>query len=64
MADAVVEGGCLCGAIRYVARAAPTASLDEPAAAPATHHAWVGDGVRWMRFADGLPAFERNAAEG
>jgi hypothetical protein len=136
MADIVVEGGCLCGAIRYVAHGAPTvsmichchscsraagapivawltfptsafafvrgtpaayhssapvtrtfcatcgtsltyvhaersseidvttSSLDDPAASPPTHHAWLSDGASWARCDDGLPAYARSKEEG
>jgi hypothetical protein len=135
MPDAVTEGGCLCGAIRYVAdgeptasmichcnsccraagspvvawltfpatrfafvRGAPsayrsttpvtrtfcsrcgtsltyvhaerpseidvtTASLDDPDTFPPTHHSWIGDGAGWLRFGDGLPAYERSSSD-
>ena len=135
MTDSVTEGGCLCGAIRYVAHGAPTvsmichcnsccraagspvvawvtfaanqfgfvrgapseyrstppvirtfcstcgtsltyvhaerpseidvttSSLDDPGAFPPTHHSWVGDSAAWVRFGDGLPAYERSSAD-
>jgi hypothetical protein len=131
-----IEGGCLCGAIRYVASSAPTvsmichcttcvraagapvvawvtfpapsfafgrgvptefhstppvtrsfcsrcgtaltyvhadraveidvttATLDDPAAFPPTYHSWLQAGVEWIRFGDGLPAYQRSREEG
>ena len=42
-----------------------TASLDAPEAFPPTYHAWLEDGLNWVRLADGLPAFPRwRPAEG
>lgn len=41
-----------------------TASLDDPAAFPPTHHSWTCDGVGWLRFGDRLPAFARGSGEG
>ena len=136
MADPVVEGGCLCGGIRYAAHGAPTvsmichcnsccraagspvvawltfprsqfsfargvpsefqstasvtrtfcatcgtsltyvhaerpteidvttSSLDHPEAFPPTYHAWVSDDAGWLRFGDGLPAYQRSSREG
>lgn len=35
-----------------------TASLDEPARFPPTHHSWLGHDLAWVKFGDGLPAFK------
>ena len=35
-----------------------TCSLDDPEAFPPTHHSWMSDNVAWIRFGDGLPAFQ------
>lgn len=35
-----------------------TASLDEPERFPPTHHSWLGDDLGWVKFGDGLPAFQ------
>jgi hypothetical protein len=37
-----------------------TCSLDEPQAFPPTHHSWLSDDVGWVRFDDGLPAFQES----
>jgi hypothetical protein len=37
-----------------------TATLDDPEAFPPTYHAWLHDGPRWLRFGDGLPAYEQS----
>jgi hypothetical protein len=37
-----------------------TCSLDEPQAFPPTHHSWLSDDVGWVRFGDGLPAFQES----
>jgi hypothetical protein len=37
-----------------------TASLDRPDAYPPTHHSWLSDDVAWVRFGDGLPAFQQS----
>ena len=36
-----------------------TCSLDDPAAFPPTHHSWLSHDVGWVRFGDGLPAFQQ-----
>ena len=53
-----------CGTpLTYAHRDAPasidvtTCSLDAPQSFPPTHHSWLSDGVEWVRFGDGLPAF-------
>lgn len=35
-----------------------TCSLDDPGAFPPTHHSWLAHDVGWVRFGDGLPAFQ------
>jgi len=37
-----------------------TCSFDEPQAFPPTHHSWLSDDVGWVRFGDGLPAFQES----
>ena len=37
-----------------------TCSLDVPGAYPPTHHSWLSHNVPWVRFGDGLPAFEQS----
>ena len=39
-----------------------TASLDRPDTYPPTHHSWLSDDVAWVRFGDGLPAFQQSRA--
>jgi len=41
-----------------------TGSLDDPNAFPPTDHLWLSDGVRWARFADDLPKYQRSRKEG
>jgi hypothetical protein len=36
-----------------------TCSLDDPNAFPPTHHSWLSDDLKWVKFGDGLPAFPR-----
>jgi hypothetical protein len=36
-----------------------TVSLDAPEAFPPSYHAWLDDGVGWLRLGDGLPAHRR-----
>jgi hypothetical protein len=33
-------------------------SLDEPGAFPPTHHSWLSHDIAWVRFGDGLPAYQ------
>ena len=35
-----------------------TCSLDDPSLFPPTHHSWLSHDVVWVRFGDGLPAFQ------
>ena len=35
-----------------------TCSLDHPSAFPPTHHSWLSHDIGWVRFGDGLPAFQ------
>jgi hypothetical protein len=37
-----------------------TCSLDEPNAFPPTHHSWLSHDLDWVRFGDGLPAFQQS----
>jgi hypothetical protein len=37
-----------------------TCTLDDPNAFPPTHHSWLSHDVSWLRFGDGLPAFQRS----
>ena len=34
-----------------------TGSLDEPNAFPPTHHSWLVDDLKWVKFGDGLPGY-------
>jgi hypothetical protein len=34
-----------------------TCSLDDPNAFPPTHHSWLVDDVKWVKFGDGLPTY-------
>ncbi len=36
-----------------------TASLDEPEACPPRDHTWCEDRLSWLKFADGLPAYDK-----
>lgn len=35
-----------------------TCSLDDADAFPPTHHSWLSHDLGWVRFGDGLPAFQ------
>ena len=35
-----------------------TCSLDDPGLFPPTHHSWLSHDLAWVRFGDGLPAFQ------
>jgi len=35
-----------------------TCSLDNPDLFPPTHHSWLSHDLAWVRFGDGLPAFQ------
>ena len=37
-----------------------TASLDDPNAFPPTHHSWLKHDLDWIKFGDGLPAFNKS----
>jgi hypothetical protein len=37
-----------------------TCSLDTPGAFPPTHHSWLSHDIGWVRFGDGLPAFQKS----
>ena len=37
-----------------------TCSLDEPNLFPPTHHSWLSHDLAWVRFGDGLPAFQES----
>ena len=54
-----------CGtALTYAHRDSPetldvtTCTLDNPDAFPPTHHSWLAHDLGWVRFGDGLPAFQ------
>jgi hypothetical protein len=36
-----------------------TASLDNPTRYPPTHHSWLSHDLAWLRFGDGLPAYQQ-----
>ena len=64
----VTRGFCgTCGTpLTYAHRDSPdsidvtTCSVDDPQAYPPTHHSWLSDDVGWVRFGDGLPAFQES----
>lgn len=37
-----------------------TATLDDPDAFPPTHHSWLSHDVAWIKFGDGLLAFQES----
>jgi hypothetical protein len=37
-----------------------TCTLDDPNEFPPTHHSWLSDDLRWVRFGDGLPTFPQS----
>jgi len=37
-----------------------TCSLDDPNLFPPTHHSWLSHDLVWVRFGDGLPAFQES----
>ncbi len=41
-----------------------TVSLDDPEAFPPTFHVQLGDDLAWVRFGDGLPAYQGWKSEG
>ena len=41
-----------------------TASLDDPDAFPPSHHSWLSHDIPWIKFADGLPAFQKSRGDG
>ena len=40
-----------------------TCSLDSPESFPPTHHSWLSHDLAWVRFGDGLPAFQESRHE-
>jgi hypothetical protein len=34
-----------------------TCSLEDPNAFPPTHHSWLVDDLKWVKFGDGLPSY-------
>jgi len=63
--EPVRRGFCeACGTmLTYAHRKSPdqidvtTCSLDDPNAFPPTHHSWLVDDLKWVKFGDGLPAY-------
>ena len=41
-----------------------TCSLDGPERYPPTHHSWLSHDLRWVKFGDGLPAFQEFRPKG
>lgn len=41
-----------------------TATLDEPARYPPTHHSWLSHSVAWVAFGDGLPSYPKSRSGG
>ena len=37
-----------------------TCSLDDLTSFPPTHHSWLSHDIAWLRFGDGLPAFQQS----
>jgi hypothetical protein len=37
-----------------------TCSLDDPRSFAPTHHSWLSHDIGWLRFGDGLPAFQES----
>jgi hypothetical protein len=37
-----------------------TCSLDDPEAAPPSHHSWLSHNIAWVKFGDGLPEYPRS----
>lgn len=57
----------VCGTpLTYAHRKSPeqidvtTCSVDDPNAFPPTHHSWQIDDLKWVKFGDGLPAFQES----
>jgi hypothetical protein len=63
--EPVRRGFCeACGTmLTYAHRKTPdqidiaTCTLDDPDAFPPTHHSWLSDDLKWIKFGDGLPTY-------
>jgi hypothetical protein len=40
-----------------------TASLDDPDAFPPSHHSWTSHDIAWIKFGDGVPAFQKSRGD-
>lgn len=41
-----------------------TATLDDPHVFPPSHHSWLSHDIAWIKFGDGLPAFQESRGDG
>lgn len=41
-----------------------TATLDNPDAYRPSHHSWLSHDIAWIKFGDGLPAFQESRGDG